>query len=187
MGWAEKGTRAAPKKKVNRPGCFFLRLPPLPATVFFFLIALCTCKAAPTHHTLSLQGARAAGHRANDGSAPCDRAAAGRAGGGGRGAVSRTGEVAAFMRLSVHASERTGRGQDRARSPPLFSPIPASIPPPPPSSKNYYELLQVPRGACDAQIKRAYRKLALQFHPVRGEGGRQGDEKKKRTRSGQNV
>lgn len=39
-----------------------------------------------------------------------------------------------------------------------------------PASKNYYEILQVPRGASDAQIKRAYRKLALQFHPVRREG-----------------
>ena len=37
--------------------------------------------------------------------------------------------------------------------------------------RNYYETLQVPRGASDAQIKRAYRKLALQFHPVRAADG----------------
>ena len=33
-------------------------------------------------------------------------------------------------------------------------------------SKDYYDLLQVPRGASESQIKRAYRKLALQYHPV---------------------
>lgn len=32
---------------------------------------------------------------------------------------------------------------------------------------DYYDLLQVPRGAGDAQIKRSYRKLALKYHPVR--------------------
>ena len=33
-------------------------------------------------------------------------------------------------------------------------------------SKDYYDLLQVPRGASESQIKRSYRKLALQYHPV---------------------
>lgn len=32
-------------------------------------------------------------------------------------------------------------------------------------SRDYYDLLQVPRSANDAQIKRAYRKLALKLHP----------------------
>ncbi|GIL44654.1 hypothetical protein Vafri_2171 [Volvox africanus] len=32
-------------------------------------------------------------------------------------------------------------------------------------AKDYYELLQVSKGASDAQLKRAYRKLALQYHP----------------------
>jgi hypothetical protein len=36
--------------------------------------------------------------------------------------------------------------------------------------KDLYETLQVPRGANDAQMKRSYRKLALQYHPVRGAG-----------------
>lgn len=35
----------------------------------------------------------------------------------------------------------------------------------PKHSRNFYAILGVPRGAGDAQIKRAYRKLALQFHP----------------------
>ena len=33
--------------------------------------------------------------------------------------------------------------------------------------KDYYDILQIPRSADDSQIKRAYRKLALQYHPVR--------------------
>ena len=33
--------------------------------------------------------------------------------------------------------------------------------------KDYYDVLQVPKGAPDSLIKRSYRKLALQYHPVR--------------------
>ncbi len=32
--------------------------------------------------------------------------------------------------------------------------------------KDYYDVLKVSKGASDAQLKRAYRKLALQYHPV---------------------
>lgn len=38
---------------------------------------------------------------------------------------------------------------------------------PPGCRRDFYEILQVPKGANDAQLKRAYRKLALQYHPVR--------------------
>lgn len=31
--------------------------------------------------------------------------------------------------------------------------------------KDYYEVLGVPKNADDTQIKNAYRKLALRFHP----------------------
>ena len=33
------------------------------------------------------------------------------------------------------------------------------------SKKDYYEILSVPKEATDADIKKAYRSLALKFHP----------------------
>ena len=48
--------------------------------------------------------------------------------------------------------------------------------PPPKCRRDYYDLLQVPRSATDAQIKRAYRKLALKMHPDKVQGS---EEEKK--------
>jgi DnaJ homolog subfamily B member 11 len=37
-------------------------------------------------------------------------------------------------------------------------------------ARNYYDILNVPRGASEQQIKRSYRKLALQYHPDKVSG-----------------
>eukprot|EP01120_Amphizonella_sp_Union-15-10_P009697 TRINITY_DN3737_c0_g6_i1.p1 TRINITY_DN3737_c0_g6~~TRINITY_DN3737_c0_g6_i1.p1 ORF type:complete len:370 (-),score=72.65 TRINITY_DN3737_c0_g6_i1:12-1121(-) len=43
--------------------------------------------------------------------------------------------------------------------------------------KSYYEILGVPRDSTTQQIKRAYRKLSLQFHPDKHQGNKEIEEK----------
>ena len=45
------------------------------------------------------------------------------------------------------------------------------------SKRDYYEVLGVSKGAPVDEIKKSYRKIAMQFHPDRNPGNKEAEEK----------
>src|SRR5512139_2292690 len=55
------------------------------------------------------------------------------------------------------------------------------------SKRDYYQVLSVPRNATEDEIKKAYRRLAMKFHPDRNPNDKEAEEKFKEAKEAYEV
>jgi len=55
------------------------------------------------------------------------------------------------------------------------------------SKRDYYETLEVDRGASEKEIKQAYRRLAMKYHPDRNENSKEAESRFKEIQEAYNV
>src|SRR4029078_6810409 len=82
----------------------------------------------------------------------------------------------------VRGQRRSPRGRDHRGVPPRLPPGRPSAPSGDGEGSNgvtkrdYYEILGGARGAAETELKAAYRKLALKYHPDRNQGSKDAEE-----------